>query len=269
MSDRTLKVAAPPMKGDDVRGWQTDLLAIYAVWKVDHPLKTDGVYGVGTRSATAEVLYGLGISASAMKDGVTPALRIKVRSVLKGGNDDQRTKAERERSGKRKKWRADLRERYGVGLHVAPPLAKIITSAHGFKAGHDGVDLICPPNATAYAICDAQVVDVRPGSWWGNNPTGDASRGDGIIQIECRTDVGPFVRGMVFGYGHAEHAVVSKGEVVRAGEPLGKAGFANAWHLHFMARGAMTASEKAQGRPSGVGTRDPMPFVRFAIEKGR
>lgn len=61
---------------------------------------------------------------------------------------------------------------------------------------------------------------------------------------------------MHFGYGHAEHAVVSEGQIVRAGDPIGQAGFANAGHTHFMVNGSDTMK--------GIGDRDPMPFVTFA-----
>lgn len=143
---------------------------------------------------------------------------------------------------------------------VAPPLNKILAHSNGWTGahGHDGVDLICNANAPIYAICDAKVIDVRPGGWWGKgNPGGaTAQKGDGIIQLECLIDNGPFKKGMHFGYGHAEKATVSLGEVVAAGEQIGHAGFANAWHVHFMVNSGKT--------DRGVGDRDPWPYVQYA-----
>jgi murein DD-endopeptidase MepM/ murein hydrolase activator NlpD len=63
---------------------------------------------------------------------------------------------------------------------------------------------------------------------------------------------------MHFGYGHAEHARVREGDTVKAGQRIGRAGFANAPHVHFMVNGGNTTR--------GVGDRDPMPFVRYAIK---
>ena len=47
------------------------------------------------------------------------------------------------------------------------------------------------------------------------------------------------------------------GQVVEAGEVIAHAGFANAWHVHFMVNGRSDAK--------GVGDRDPMPYVEYAI----
>jgi murein DD-endopeptidase MepM/ murein hydrolase activator NlpD len=253
MSDRTFRVESPHMQGDDIRQWQKTLNRQFGTWKVNFGVVVDGDYGVATRDATATVLYGLGIARAAMKEGVPPKLRIKVRN-------GQLTATERGRYDKRAEWRKRLRERHKDGGHVAPPLAKIISSSWGWTPPvHDGVDLICKPNATLYALCDAKVIDVRSSGWWGKAPTGDVRKGDGIIQLECRTDVGPFKRGMHFGYGHAEHATVRVGQIVKAGEPIGKAGLAVAWHVHFMANAGNTSK--------GIGDRDPMPFVSYAMKK--
>ncbi|MCA1571652.1 MAG: M23 family metallopeptidase [Chloroflexi bacterium] len=153
---------------------------------------------------------------------------------------------------------------------AAPCVTNMATNTNRYRPpGHDGIDLITKLDAPLYAICDGRIVDVRSGGWWGKGAQAShghpISDGDGIIQLECTVDVGPFKKGMIFGYGHAEHATVKKGERVQAGDMIGRAGFANAPHPHFMARGPMTASERSRGRPSGVGTMDPEPFVRYAI----
>lgn len=251
--DRTLVVESPHMTGEDVEAWQRTLNRQFKAWDVDYRVTVDGDYGVATRDATATILYGLGIDRKEMAGGVTPELRVKVR-------EERLTEAEKRRKDERKEWRLRLRKKHEDGGHVAPPLAKILSSSWGWHPGaHDGVDLICQPNATIYALCDAKVIDVRASGWWGKAPSGDVSKGDGIVQLECLTDVGPFKKGMHFGYGHAEHAVVEEGQIVKAGDPLGKAGLAVAWHVHFMANGG--------GTDRGTGDRDPMPFVNYAMER--
>ena len=146
------------------------------------------------------------------------------------------------------------------GGRVAVPVDPILQHSNGFTSGHDGVDLICEQDDVVYAICDAKVIDVRAAGWWGNGAQAShghpISDGDGIIQIECLVDDGPFKKGMHFGYGHAEKAVVQEGQIVKAGQKLGHAGFANAWHLHFMVNAGNTLK--------GTGDRDPMPFVNHA-----
>jgi murein DD-endopeptidase MepM/ murein hydrolase activator NlpD len=84
------------------------------------------------------------------------------------------------------------------------------------------------------------------------------SDGDGIVVLRSLVDVGPFKKGLNFAYGHAENPQVKPGKVVEAGEVIAHAGFANAWHVHFMVNG------RTDDR--GVGDRDPMPFVEFAID---
>jgi murein DD-endopeptidase MepM/ murein hydrolase activator NlpD len=253
---RTFKVQGH-MHGKDIRGWQRTLRRQFRTWGVDYPLAVDGRYGPITRSATSDVLKGLGIPQEMMRQGVTPQLRIKVRHKAL-------TPAERARCKARLQWRRRLRKKY-TQKGVAPPLNRILSSSWGYHPGaHDGVDLICRPNAPIMALCDAEVIDVRSGGWWGlgapSNP-GVRAKGDGIIQLRCLTDVGPFKRGMHFGYGHAEQASVRVGQKVRAGEVIGKAGLANAWHVHFMAN---------RGGPvRGVGDRDPMPYVNYAVKRGR
>ena len=243
---RTFKLKGS-MHGEDVRLWQIALRRQFNTWKVDYPLAADGHYGPVTRSATRDALKGLGIAQESMRDGITPQLRRKVRHK-------HLTPAEKVRYRARAAWRRKLRKKF-AGTGVAPPLNKILTSSNGWtgKAGHDGVDLICHPNVPIMAICDAEVIDVRAGGWWGKNPTGDIAKGDGIIQLKCVKDVGPFKRGMHIGYGHAEHAVVHKGQKVKAGEVIGKAGLANkAWHIHFMVNGGSNMQGRRRPRPDAV-----------------
>lgn len=257
MSERTFIVQTPQMHGDDVKSWQETLNRQMRTWKVSYQLDPDGDYGTLTRDLTASVCHGLGLSsaAAAMKGGVTPALRKKLRNK-------ELTAAESDRYHDRAEWRIDFRERHR-GKDVAPPLVKIISSDWGWHRGvHDGVDLICPEKAPIFAICKAKVIRVAKGGWWGSNPQPSpghpVSDGDGIIILRSLVNVGPFKKGMNFCYGHAEGAMVQEGKPVEAGQQIGHAGFARAAHVHFMCN--------ANDNDRGVGDRDPMPFVRYAIK---
>jgi murein DD-endopeptidase MepM/ murein hydrolase activator NlpD len=252
--DRTFTITAPRMSGEDVKAWQQVLNKRLAEWKVAYQIKDDGDYGAITRDATATVLYGLGIKKMLMAQGITPALRKKVRSR-------SLSPAEYATFVARTPWRRALKKKFEGG-GFASPVSKILQSSWGWAPGHDGVDLICPENAAVFALCDAEVIDVRPGGWWGLGAQGTAehpvSEGDGIIQIRCLTDAGPFTKGIHFGYGHAEKAMVKVGDRVKAGQQLGFAGWANCPHVHFMVNRGNTTK--------GIGDHDPMPYVNYALK---
>lgn len=254
MSARTFVVRRDPMRGDDVRGFQAELNRLMRHWGVDYRLEEDGVWGAVSRDLTASALYGLGVAdvGHAMRGGVTPGLRVKVRHR-------RRSAAERARAVARRPWLARFRARHRRRL-VAPPLAKVLSHSWGYHPGvHDGVDLICPPRSPGLAICRARVLRADDSGWWGKGAPADPavrSRGDGIVVLECLVDSGPFRRGLRFCYGHAEHVRVRPGEVVEAGQVICEAGLANAWHFHFMVNGRSDAK--------GVGDRDPMPYLRHA-----
>lgn len=255
MSDQTFKITRPLMESSAIETWQKEIKRQFGKWGINYPVAIDGVYGVGTRSATAALLYALGISKDRMREGVTPFLRTKVRNR-------SLSVAERSRFAARVNYRRRLRKKYGRGgtASVAPPLNRIIASSWGFQPGHDGVDLICDEDAPGFAICDGIIRRADPGGWWGNNPRGDVSKGDGIVILECIVDVGPFRKGMCFAYGHAEKPRVRVGDTVKAGQRICNAGLANAWHFHFMVNAGSFA------KTIGRGDRDPMPFVRYAIK---
>lgn len=148
---------------------------------------------------------------------------------------------------------------------VAYPVPSVTADSWGYHPPvHDGIDLICPPAAKVYAICDGEIVDVRAGGWWGKGAPSPAvaAKGDGIIQLRCTVDAGPFRKGLVFAYGHAENAQVRVGQKVKAGDLLGHAGLANAWHIHFMVH------DHTEGT-RGVGDRDPKPFLNYAKARGK
>jgi murein DD-endopeptidase MepM/ murein hydrolase activator NlpD len=148
------------------------------------------------------------------------------------------------------------------GGRVVMPLKNIITDEWGYHPGvHDGIDLICPPNEPLIAMCKSTVVRVSD-EWWGPGNPGGATgdKGDGIIILRVLAGAGPFKPGLNLCYGHAEHPSVKVGQVVRAGDVIGKAGFAKAWHVHYMVNG--------RSDTKGVGDRDPRPYLDYA-KKGK
>lgn len=253
---RTFKITPTPMRGSDIREWQELIVDIGQSWNAHFPLKADGVYGMATRSFSKMVLFGRGYSHGQLEDGITPQLRVQTRHPERAPDEVRARVAEpyrvNFRDGLRRKFQDD-------DADVAAPIGKIITMTWGYHPGvHDGIDLICGPKAPIYALCDAKVIDVRAGGWWGNSPSGEVWKGDGIIQIRCLTDDGPFRKGMHFGYGHAEGADVRVGQTVEAGARLGEAGLAVAWHIHLM-------GNNGEFGLRGKGSFDPRPFVNYAI----
>jgi murein DD-endopeptidase MepM/ murein hydrolase activator NlpD len=269
MSDRTFVVGRKAMRGDDVKAWQADVNRLFKSMNIDSPLKVDGIYGVGTRSVTASLCRAMGLQSAerAMAQGVTPELRIKLRNK-------NLTAAEKQRrdSKARKDYRTALRRKWGDTSppKVHPFTRKTITDDWGFQPGHDGVDIITPENAIVFAPVKCKVIDVRKDGWWAlgapSNPT-VRQKGDGIIQLQILETVGPFKKGDVLGYGHAEKAYVHEGQTVQAGQPVGHAGLANAWHIHLMLNDGKVGKNSA-GDPIGKGNKNPRPLIDYAIKNG-
>ena len=235
----------------------------------DVPTPMDGKFTQATWFACVEAGYFLGLRsqtylATDLGRGLCTRGAQKIIRQPETRTKAQLTRAKERRAHEGPRYYLDLAGGGGGG-GVAPPLRKILGDSWGWHgSAHDGVDLICVGDATLYALCDAVVVDVRSSGWWGKGARASGghsvSDGDGIIQLECAIDAGPFKKGMHFAYGHAEKATVRVGQKVKAGTKIGHAGFANAWHVHFMVNGGDTLR--------GVGDRDPLPFVRYAIEHG-
>lgn len=260
MSDRTFRITQPHMRGPDVELGQRDLRAKLDHWGArEYPLPIDGDYGVATRAAYALVCKGMGIAQADLEHGITPRIRSKIRNA-------ELTATERSRYEERADWRKALADKWAHG-GTAAPLAKIITHANGFTAGHDGVDLICPPQSPAFAIIRSRVVRISD-DWWGAGAPRDPAvrdKGDGIVIMRALVAAGPIEVGDYLGYGHGEHPRVHVGQTVEPGTHVCDAGMANAWHLHFMQfRG--DPGKARDGGPKGIGNRDPWPAVRYCIE---
>lgn len=257
MSNVILKVTKPYMEGETVKRWQSDVKAEFKTFDIDCPIVADGVYGLGTRSFTASLCHALGMNASeVMADGVTPELRIRIRN--RG-----LTVHEKERFKDRVQWRRDLREKYeSAGItNVHRITTKIITDSWGYHPGvHDGIDVNTPPNAILFAMVKSRIIDVRTGGWWGKAPSGDVSKGDGIVQMEILETVGPFIKGHHIGYGHAEHPFVKVGQIVDAGDRVARAGKAVTWHTHMMYNTGNTSK--------GIGNLDPRQILNYATTHG-
>lgn len=262
MSERIFKVGATT-PGSDVQAWKQTLNAQMKTWKVDLRLPETNHYDAATRSLTASVCHGLGLSSasSAMKNGVTPELRVKLRNK-------HQTPAEKKRYKDRAEWRRDFRDRHRK-RKVSPPMRRILQDSWGWtpKTGsnagsvHDGVDLTCATTKEPLlAMCRAEVIRADAGGWWGNSPSGDVTLGDGIIVLKALETVGPIKEGMRLCYGHAEHARVTEGDKVEPGEVIGLAGLAVIPHIHFMVH--------MRNDDRGRGDRDPLPIVRYTQKYG-
>jgi murein DD-endopeptidase MepM/ murein hydrolase activator NlpD len=266
LSDRTLKVDSPMMVGNDVSSWQEFLRdAFRSRWSIEYPIDVDGVYGVATRAATASFMRAWGVedTGEALKDGLTPGWRSKLRN-----NDRTDEEKVRALSDEIKAYRRRLEARF-ERLLVCYPVNNLITDDNGWTGpnGHDGVDLITAWRGPLLAICDGIIRRVDSSGWWGNNPQPSPghpiSDGDGIIVLKCTITAGPFRPGLHFGYGHAEDATVREGDRVRAGQTIGLVGWARAPHCHFMCND----DPPVNGLYRGVGDRDPMPFLDFSSGK--
>lgn len=261
---RTYKIDAPLMHGADIKRSQVEVRKEFEGMRIDYPLEADGVYGRATRSAYATLCTAQGIlHYKAMEHGVTPELRSKLR------DRDRLTARERERmaGAKAVAYRRRLRERFAGG-GVSKPVGRITQDSWGWhprsgaNAGrtHDGIDVGTNPKAPLLAMVKSRVVRADNGGWWGKAPSGDVSKGDGIVILECLEDVGPFRKGYCVGYGHAEGMRVKRGDVVEAGDVIARAGLAVIYHIHLMVNGGRYA--KTQGR----GDRDPRPFLDYAVK---
>lgn len=256
MSDRTFVVKKPNMRGSDIRDWQNLVKTEFKKMKVDCPIVVDGYYGVATRAYSASLLHAKGMSAgSVMKKGLKPETRARVR---KGNYTDSQKRMAKKRRGS---YLKKLRARW---TRVHPPVNSILADSWGFHPGvHDGIDVITPADAVIFAMVKCKVIDVRASGWWGLGAAKDPNtraKGDGIIQVEVLENVGPFKKGDHIGYGHAEKARVKIGDVVEAGKPLGRAGLANAWHIHLMLNDGSTTR--------GIGNKDPRRVLDYSVENG-
>lgn len=257
---RTFKIDDPHMHGDDIKSWQGEIKDLFDEMDIDCPIKVDGIYAVATRSYTASLCNSLGMIASeVMSNGVTPELRTRIRH-----RDLTAGEKARMQSPELIAYRRALRKRYDSGqvTGVHRPVTKILEHSWGYHPGvHDGLDVITLPDPPIFAMVKSRIVDVRSAGWWGKAPSGDVSKGDGIVQMEILDTVGPFIKGHHIGYGHAEKATVTVGQIVQPGQQVAHAGLAVAWHIHLMYNNGTAGTR-------GIGNLDPAPILNYAIAHG-
>lgn len=253
MSSRSIGIGD---KGSDVAAWENVMNAQLRTWRVPYKVPEDGVWSAEDRSMMVSICHGFGLpsGSKAMKDGVTPELRVKLRNK-------RQTPADKVRYAARAGWRRAFAKRFKKSS-VAPITGKVIADSWRYHPGiHDGMDIITPQDAPFMALCDGVIVRVSASDWWGLGAPSDPglkAKGDGIIIMRCTTNQGPFKAGLNMCYGHVEKAVVKEGDKVKAGQMIGRAGLAVAWHSHFMVNG--------RNDTRGVGDRDPYPFYKYAMK---
>jgi tellurite resistance protein len=116
---RPFRVRKPEMKGEDVAAFQRLINRRFKAWDVTKRIDVDGEYGPETRTAAREVAFGLGIAEADYSQGITPALRHKLRDPR------LRTPAERARAQRRRGWLRAFKHRHdGGGAELALEFAR-------------------------------------------------------------------------------------------------------------------------------------------------
>jgi hypothetical protein len=116
---RTFRIQSPPMTGDDIRAFQRVINERYRRWGVGKRIEEDGEYGSVTRLAARQVCHGLGLAKADYPGGITPEMRIRVRTPSK------RSPAEHERAKRRRGWLERLRKQQeGGGAELALAYAR-------------------------------------------------------------------------------------------------------------------------------------------------
>lgn len=115
MSDRTLQLTSPLMRGGDVRLLQRTVNDLMRRWDVASELDEDAEFGPETRKMSVLACYGLGVPIVASHE-IRPQARVKLRDPAR------RTLIERRRGDGRAEWRQRLRHRFeahGPALAIA------------------------------------------------------------------------------------------------------------------------------------------------------
>lgn len=116
---RTFRIQSPHMTGDDIRTFQRVINERYRRWGVAKQIEEDGEYGSVTRLAVRQVCHGLGMAKSDYPGGVTPELRIRVRTP------SRRSPEELGRARTRRGWLERLRrQQEGGGAELALAYAR-------------------------------------------------------------------------------------------------------------------------------------------------
>lgn len=206
IAHRDLVVVDPPMQGRDIANLNRAVRHRLQVRRIDIPSPVHDKFTLAAALAAIEAGYCLGLREDTVLK-TENGRRVCTMGAQEIIREPERRTDEQLQRAKDREPRQARGPRYYHELigGVAVPVDPILEDAHDFKPGHDGVDLHCPEDDVIYAICDAKVIDVRANGWWGNGATAhgghEIEEGDGIIQLECLIDKGPFKKGMHFGYG--------------------------------------------------------------------
>jgi murein DD-endopeptidase MepM/ murein hydrolase activator NlpD len=127
-------------------------------------------------------------------------------------------------------------EQAAPDIYVLPLRDYTLTSKFGQRWGrrHEGIDLAAPGGTPYHAIARGKVILARPNGGYGNCIMID--HGGGIVSV----------------YGHSSAILVKEGQIVEAGEVIGRVGntgYSFGDHLHL------------EVRVNGV-QQDPIPYLK-------
>ena len=239
---RTFNARPTPMKGADVRAFQRLLNQRFAAWGIGRRIEEDGVYGADTARAARQVSLALGLPATAYVHGVTPRLRVLIRTPSKRTAQEK----QRARSKQRREYRARLRTRHGAAHPAAAAIAAtpagggkrhyplaIHGTYNGGVADHhakgggqwqdvNAVDINVPMGTAVLAVGDGTITRLG-GAWNGGRGATDGLR--------VTLDTGD----RKWFYTHLkEREPLKVGQKVGAGQLLGRSGAgAGVPHLHI------------------------------------
>jgi murein DD-endopeptidase MepM/ murein hydrolase activator NlpD len=243
---RRFTLAGRP-RGADVRRFQRELNAQFKAMRIGRRIAVDGIYGVETARAARQIALALGLLASDYERGITPHLRVLIRTP------SRRSPAQKQRatSAQRRQYRARLRKRYGAvhpgatpqagatpaavvpGGAMGYPLARRGTfnggpgvGTHSFTAApnnwqsDNAIDLTIPVGSPMLAVEAGVVTQVTL-----HPQDGGRFAGDGITILGDG--------GNRYFYKHGVASVKAKQRVSR-GQQIGTSGSAaGSPHLHF------------------------------------
>jgi hypothetical protein len=127
---RAFRLTHPPMRGEDVRGFQRALNRRLAALRVNEHVAEDGEFGPETRRAARQAAYALGAGSADWAHGITPDLQRLIETP------SRRTPQQLARSRRRRGWLARLRKRENGPLRLrAYKEAKRLLDAHVRESG--------------------------------------------------------------------------------------------------------------------------------------
>jgi murein DD-endopeptidase MepM/ murein hydrolase activator NlpD len=213
---RTLRVG---MEGSDVLALQKLVNQRFAEWKVGLRIAEDGDFGPDTRKAVRRVAYGLGAATAEYGNGITPALRSKLR------RPSRRTTADLARARRRRPWLRKLRAAnsnsgtYPLGVH-GPIIGTPYHGTHtrGNWQSDNALDIRVPDGTPVIALADGVIVKTYKA----------------VSGVTAGWQVTLRGASNAWFYGHLSTVSVKAGDRVRKGQTIGTSGSASGVpHLHI------------------------------------